>query len=85
MGDKRQKNQLSLACMEEHRGEAPKGLREGTESSTAKCGTERPAINEQLMEEVCGGKTAGRRSHESRPTKGVRGWTESPSMNYRST
>ena len=54
MGDKRQKNQLSLACMEEHRGEAPKGLREGTESSTAKCGTERPAINEQLMEEVCG-------------------------------
>ena len=54
MDDKRQKNQLLLAFMEEHRGEAPKGLREGTESSAAKCGTESPAINEQLMEEVCG-------------------------------
>ena len=54
MDDKRQNNQLKLAFKEEHRGEAPKGLREGTESSAAKCGTESPAINEQLMEEVCG-------------------------------
>ena len=44
MDDKRQNNQLKLAFMEEQRGEAPKGLREGTESSAAKCGTERPAI-----------------------------------------
>ena len=54
MDDKRQNNQLKLAFMEEDRGEAPKGLREGTESSAVKCGTESPAINEQLMEEVCG-------------------------------
>ena len=54
MDDKRQNNQLKLAFMEEQRGEAPKGLREGNESSAAKCGTERPAIYEQLMEEVCG-------------------------------
>src|ERR1035437_7957328 len=54
MGDKRQKNQLELAFMEEDRGEAPKGLPEGTESSAGKRGTESPAIAEQLMEEVCG-------------------------------
>ena len=53
MSDKRQKNQLVLAFMEEDRGEAPKCLREGTESSTAKRGTESPAIGEQLMEAVC--------------------------------
>ena len=53
MDDKRQKNQLVLAFMEEHRGEAPKGLQEGTESSAGKRGIESPAITEQLMEEVC--------------------------------
>ena len=53
MSDKRQKNQLVLAFVEEHRGEAPKGLDEGTESLTAKRGTESPAIGERLMEEVC--------------------------------
>ena len=54
MGDKRQKNQLVLAFMEEDRGEAPKDLPEGTESSAGKRGIESPAIGEQLMEEVCG-------------------------------
>ena len=53
MGDKRQKNQLVLAFLEEDKGEAPKGLPEGTESSAGKRGTESPAIAEQLMEEVC--------------------------------
>src|SRR3954453_12547483 len=53
MDDKRQKNQLMLAFVEEYRGEAPKGLPEGTESSAGKRGTESPAIAEQLMEEVC--------------------------------
>ena len=53
MSDKRQKNQLLLAFMEEYRGEAPNGLREGIETLTAKRGTESPAISEQLMEEVC--------------------------------
>ena len=53
MSDKRQNNQLLLAFAEEYRGEAPNGLGEGTESPTAKRGTESPAISEQLMEEVC--------------------------------
>src|SRR4051795_13059956 len=53
MSDKRQKNQLVLAFVEEDRGEAPKGLVEGTESLAAKRGTESPAIGEQLREEVC--------------------------------
>ena len=53
MNDRRQNNQLSLAFAEEDRSEAPKGLGEGTESFTAKRGTESPAIGEQLMEEVC--------------------------------
>lgn len=53
MDDKRQKNQLVLAFLETARGEAPKGSQEGTESFTAKRRTERPAITEQLMEEVC--------------------------------
>ncbi len=53
MSDKRQKNQLVLAFTEEGRSEAPKASQEGTESLTAKCETERPARQEQLMEEVC--------------------------------
>src|SRR5215469_2062536 len=53
MDDKRQKNQLVLAFMEEDRGEAPKGPPEGTESSAGKRGTESPAVGEQWMEEVC--------------------------------
>lgn len=53
MSDKRQNNQLLLAFAEEHRGEAPKDLGEGTESVTAKRRRESPAIGEQLMEEVC--------------------------------
>jgi RNA-directed DNA polymerase len=56
MDDKRQKNQLQmvLAFTGEERSEAPQTPREGTESFTAKCGTERPAKEEQLMEAVCG-------------------------------
>jgi RNA-directed DNA polymerase len=41
-----------LAFWEEDRGEAPKIIPEGTESSAAKCGTENPALIELLMEEV---------------------------------
>ncbi len=54
MSDRRQKNQLTLALVEEHRGEAPKELRGGTESLTVKRNAESPAIGEQWMEEVCG-------------------------------
>jgi RNA-directed DNA polymerase len=53
MSDRRQKNQLVLAFTAEDTGEAPRAAIEGTESLTAKRGTESPAIGEQLMEEVC--------------------------------
>src|SRR5215831_7408566 len=53
MSDKRQKNQLELAFMDESRSEAPRASREGTESLAAKRGTESLAIGEQLTEEVC--------------------------------
>ena len=44
MSDRRQKNQLLLAFAEEDRSEAPNGLGGGTESFTAKRGTESPGI-----------------------------------------
>jgi RNA-directed DNA polymerase len=78
MDDKRQKNQLVLAFMEEHRGEAPKGLPEGTESSAGKRGIESPAIAEQLMEEVCGRencKQALKRVKANKGSAGVDGMT----------
>jgi RNA-directed DNA polymerase len=53
MSDKRQKNQLELAFLEEGRSEAPTASAEGTESLAAKRKAESPAIGEQLMEEVC--------------------------------
>jgi len=52
MDGKQRKIQLELAFSAEDRGEAPKTARGGTEPSTAKSATERPAT-EQLMEEVC--------------------------------
>jgi RNA-directed DNA polymerase len=54
MSDKRQKTQLRLAFGEETRSEAPQASGEGSETLTAKCMIESPAINKgQLMEEVC--------------------------------
>ena len=53
MSDKRQKNQLVLAFLEEGRGEAPNRSQEGTESLTAKRGAESPALGERSIEEVC--------------------------------
>jgi hypothetical protein len=49
MDDKRQNIQLVLAIEEEDRGEAPKGLGEGTQSSAGRRGTESPASGEQLI------------------------------------
>ena len=49
-----------LAFLGEDREEVPKGLRDGTESSAGKHGTESPAIAEQWMEEVWGRESAGR-------------------------
>jgi RNA-directed DNA polymerase len=51
--DRRQKNQLVLAFLEEGRSEAPMASTEGTESLVAKHSTESPAIGERWMEEVC--------------------------------
>jgi len=53
MSDKRQNNQLRLAFSEKNRSEAPKSASRGSESLTAKRRTESPAIEEQVMEEVC--------------------------------
>ena len=78
MGDKRQKNQLVLAFLEEDKGEAPKCLPEGTESSAGKRGTESPAITEQLMEEVCereNCKQALKRVKANKGSAGVDGMT----------
>ena len=78
MGDRRQKNQLVLAFLEEDRGEAPKCLPEGTESSMGERGTESPAIAEQLMEEVCGRencKQALKRVKANKGSSGVDGMT----------
>src|SRR5215475_12744861 len=78
MDDKRQKNQLVLAFMEESRSEAPKSFPEGTESSSGKRGIESPAITEQLMEEVCGRencKQALKRVKANKGSAGVDGMT----------
>src|SRR5246500_5802248 len=53
MSEKRQKNQLVLAFLEEGRSEAPTVSVEGTKPSGVKAESESPAIGEQLMEEVC--------------------------------
>ena len=78
MSDKRQKNQLMLAFMDESRSEAPRVSTEGTESPVVKRGTESLAIGEQLMEEVCGRencKQALARVKANKGSAGVDGMT----------
>ena len=73
MSDRRQKNQLLLAFAGEYRGEAPKGPGEGTESLAVKRGTESPAIDEQLMEEVCERENCKRALARIKANKGSAG------------
>ena len=75
MNDKRQKNQLqmALAFTGEGRSEAPRAPREGTESFTAKCETESPAREEQLMEEVCGRENCQQALRRVKANKGSPG------------
>src|SRR6266852_9332048 len=73
MNDKRQKNQLELAFTGEGRSEAPRTPREGTESCTAKCETESPAGEEQLMEEVCGRENCQQALRRVKANKGSAG------------
>jgi RNA-directed DNA polymerase len=82
MSDRRQKNQLELAFLDESRSEARRVSKlydgEGTESLAAKRGTESPAIGEQLMEEVCGRencKQALARVKANKGSAGVDGMT----------
>jgi len=78
MDDRRQKNQLQLAFMEEGRSEAPTAPMQGTESSVGKRGIESPAIAEQLMEAVCGRencKQALKRVKANKGSAGVDGMT----------
>ena len=74
MDDKRQKNQLVLAFMEEGRSEAPMDSKEGTESSAGKHGTESPAIAEQLMEEVCERENCKQALKSRSRTEGCASW-----------
>src|ERR1019366_7313445 len=73
MDDRRQKNQLELAWGEEGRGEAPKIIPEGSESSAAKRGTENPAITEPLREEVCERENCQRALKRVKANKGSPG------------
>jgi RNA-directed DNA polymerase len=73
MSGKRQNHQLSLAFEQEYRGEAPNGLSEGTETFTAKRGTESPAIGEPLMEEVCERENCKRALARIKANKGSAG------------
>jgi RNA-directed DNA polymerase len=78
MRDKRQKNQLRLAFSEEGRSEAPKASDEGSESLAAECMSESPAMEEQLMEEVCGRENclqAYKRVKSNKGSAGIDGMT----------
>src|SRR5438552_15311709 len=75
MNDKRQKNQLqmALAFTGEGRSEARRAPRKGNESYTAKCETESPAGEEQLMEEVYGRENCQQALRRVKANKGSAG------------
>lgn len=69
---------MVLAWEQEYRGEAPKGLRRGTETLVAKRIAESPALGSHWMEEVCGRDNCLRalaRVKANRGSAGVDGMT----------
>ena len=85
MSDKRQNNQLRLAFGEENRSEAPKSAGRGSESFTAKRRTESPAIEEQVMEEVCERENCLQALKRVKSNKGSPGIDGMRSRNYPDT
>ena len=73
MNDRRRKIQYELAFAGEDRGEAPNVSGEGTESFAAKRRAESPAVDEQLMEEVCGRENCQRALARVKANKGSPG------------
>jgi len=70
--DKRQKNQLELAFVDESRSEAPRASTGGTESAMAERRAESPAT-EQWMEEVCEGENCKQALARVKANKGSPG------------
>jgi RNA-directed DNA polymerase len=73
MREKRPKIQLLLAFADEDRGEAPKGIRGGTESLVAKRISETPATMDHLMEEICDSENLKQALKRVRSNKGSPG------------
>ena len=84
MDAERQKSQ-QLAFTEESRGESPKAADEGIEASVAKREYESPAVEMELMEEVCEGRNltkALKRVEANRGSAGVDGMRASELRGY---
>lgn len=73
MRDKRQKNQLVLAFLEEARSEAPRAASEGTESPIAEHPSESPTTSAHLMEEICERENLKRALRRVKANKGSPG------------
>ena len=73
MNAKRPKIQKLLAFPEESRDEVPTASRGGSEPSTAKRDSERPAVFEKLMEEICERRNLEEALRRVRSNKGAPG------------